>query len=77
MVVPSVGAAPLVAAATSGVAALSVTSVAGDATAGDSGSAAAGSSTGSTEGHRYAKYKPAETMIPSTSARRNGSQITP
>jgi len=60
------------------------------ATAGAAGASSAGtaglvagslstgaSSAGSTDGHRYAKYKPADTMIPSTSARMNGSQITP
>ncbi len=55
--------------------------VAGGMAGGGTTSTGAGSSspgsTGSTDGHRYAKYSPPETISPKTNARTNGSQITP
>ncbi len=38
--------------------------------------ASGGSISGSTDGHRYAKYNPAETTSPRNNARTKGSQIT-
>lgn len=42
-----------------------------------SGDGDAAGSSGSTWGHKYAKYSPADTNRPSASASTNGPQITP